>query len=656
MAINNMQQVVVPQKPKVIANERIFVYMPDASKDSKGIATYDERDFNVSNGKVSLKWPIKTLIEDLADPVNRPSLTKVLPDEFIKTNTIVKLINPYTLDEYESTTAEIKLNREHRDPFLKPDLVMLDDNDFIRLETLIDDKVYYKYKMKVNNPLEQPSLIRLNPAEFKVVDGKTSIEWPKANYNSYGVVKIGTNSKLKLDEDHNLVVTGFENVENRLFSSRRYDEFGPEMKNYFESRFSAIDTSIGSLKSFLGIYNTITEAENLYSPNSTLIGSSVYILETDSYWTVRDNNGWEWFDTEIQYLQDINHVDTTKYIHNWKNSLTEFIQDTDSNEIYWAGTKAEFEQLDIDNLPNNVLLVIEDEETVVSEFYVTESRMKQAGFDVASNNILVTTENFDSSILGKSVTLVPEGNTMKLRPLIYSPNKIMISDEFGVLSTADINIDNIIKKNTSLANNKLVVGDIGDSIKSFETGIIPNLPLTSDGIGGVKVHIMTPNRLVKTGSNGELLSSTFIDTNIIKSGNSANEVLLSPNQLLLSGLDNTITTWDGTVYEGAIIVSDGLGKIKARQHNAPNRLFVTGNNGQLTEIGSGDPGQLLASGGASNLPGWVDPPEQSNITLQAVRTTNPTLNEALSYTGGLMAVVLDSEPSELRDNCIYYIG
>lgn len=570
MSTDNMiQQVVVPQKPKVIAEERIFVYIPTASKNSKGIASYKEQDFNITNSEVSLKWPIKMLVEDLADPISKPSLTKVLPDEFVKTEKIVTLTNPYTLESYNSHSAEIKLNRDRRDPLIRPDLIMIDTNDFNRsIEINSTGETYYKYKLKVNDPFEQPSLVKLSSIDFKSNDEVIIVDWSK--------LKLGINSKLKFDDSGGLIVTGFKDIENRI---------------------SAIRTNIDSLKSFLGIYNNIEDVNRLHPPEEILLGSTVFITSTNSYWMVSyDNNIWAWYNTTIDYIQDISHVETTQYIHNWRDSPKEFIKTIDSNEAYWAGSKEDFGELDIDDLPLNSLIIVEDNENILPEFYITERQLELAGLDITSNDLIVSIDNV-TNINNKPITIVTNGLTRKVEPLTYLPNKIIVSDDSGVLEASTIDILDLTE----------IMSDL--SVISFD-------------------KLVTIN----------------------------NEQLI-PNRLLVSNLNNTITNWEGSVYSDAMIVTgDTLGTIKVKQHNNTNRLFVTGENGTLVELSAGETGQILMSGGKVNLPGWIDLPTMNKATLQAVRFTNPTALEANEYEGGLIAVILDSEPNELRNNCIYYIG
>lgn len=54
--INIVERKIVPSKPKVIATEQIEIYVPIATFEYAGIASYNSDDFNIVNDKVSLKY------------------------------------------------------------------------------------------------------------------------------------------------------------------------------------------------------------------------------------------------------------------------------------------------------------------------------------------------------------------------------------------------------------------------------------------------------------------------------------------------------------------------------------------------------------------------------------------------------------------------
>lgn len=208
MAENIKLEQITPIKPKVLDRERVYVYVPIATTNSAGIAQFNAEDFAVVSGKVSLNWSMKDVVE-LADPLARPSLTKVIDDEFVHTgNTVTITHNGKT---YSSNTSEIKFNRANRDAFARPDFVMLDNsnNDFV----VTTENDYNKYRLARNNPLVQPSLVKADNRDFDYTNETVIVKWPVASNpqsltgrtNGYGLMKIADASAgyLKYDDNGN---------------------------------------------------------------------------------------------------------------------------------------------------------------------------------------------------------------------------------------------------------------------------------------------------------------------------------------------------------------------------------------------------------------------------------------------------------------------
>ena len=189
--------------------------MPTTTGDQKGMASFNPKDFSAPNGRVSLRWPLDMLVQDLADPTSRPSMTKVLPDEFRSTLVNTKITNPVTGIEYTSPKAEIKLNRENRNAQIRPDLVMLSD-DFEPISTMgPNNESYNMYRIKRQNPLTTPTIAQLHSLDFNYTESLVEVNWPLAHnpvpgnkVNDYGLVKIGPyqSSNLKFDNQSRLQV------------------------------------------------------------------------------------------------------------------------------------------------------------------------------------------------------------------------------------------------------------------------------------------------------------------------------------------------------------------------------------------------------------------------------------------------------------------
>ena len=86
MAGNILQESLTPIKPKVLADERIFVYVPTASTSDKGIASFDATHFKINNGAVTMK---------VNNPFEIASLIKLSALEFEQEDETVKIKWPY---------------------------------------------------------------------------------------------------------------------------------------------------------------------------------------------------------------------------------------------------------------------------------------------------------------------------------------------------------------------------------------------------------------------------------------------------------------------------------------------------------------------------------------------------------------------------------
>lgn len=84
---NEIEDVVIPDSPKVIEGQAKQIYVPIAAYDQKGIAQFDSTYFEVVNGKVFFK---KSLIEGKADLVDGKIPTEQLPEATGETSGIVK--------------------------------------------------------------------------------------------------------------------------------------------------------------------------------------------------------------------------------------------------------------------------------------------------------------------------------------------------------------------------------------------------------------------------------------------------------------------------------------------------------------------------------------------------------------------------------------
>ena len=134
------QKSITPDKPRVLAEEQIYVYVPMATSTNAGIASYNRDQFDIIGSEVSLKWPAESFVQG---PIETPSIVKVLDNEFEYTGNLVDLISGNS--KISSDKLEVQLKRILRDAYERPELVMLDPNYFVRTIVEKDGKQYYKY-------------------------------------------------------------------------------------------------------------------------------------------------------------------------------------------------------------------------------------------------------------------------------------------------------------------------------------------------------------------------------------------------------------------------------------------------------------------------------------------------------------------------------
>lgn len=134
------QKSITPDKPRVLAEEQIYVYVPMATSTNAGIASYNRDQFDIIGSEVSLKWPAESFTQG---PIETPSVIKVLDNEFEYTGNLIDLISGNS--KISSDKLEVQLKRILRDAYERPELVMLDPNYFVRTIVEKDGKQYYKY-------------------------------------------------------------------------------------------------------------------------------------------------------------------------------------------------------------------------------------------------------------------------------------------------------------------------------------------------------------------------------------------------------------------------------------------------------------------------------------------------------------------------------
>lgn len=179
---NIFQQVIKPVTPKVLAQERIYVHVPQASVTNKGIATYDATQFQVNGGVVKIRQN---------DPMAIPTIIQIDKDDFVYENGVVEINWSYAHDKSGSARTNgyglIKIadNSENYLKYTDDGLLALDtdkldtkyisaanlnnkldasyktDNSVIKLSYETDDNKYGSFNMLVADNEEDSNAIAL---------------------------------------------------------------------------------------------------------------------------------------------------------------------------------------------------------------------------------------------------------------------------------------------------------------------------------------------------------------------------------------------------------------------------------------------------------------------------------------------------------------
>jgi hypothetical protein len=127
MEKNIIESIVIPETPKVLPNEKLHVYIPIATVDAKGIASYNEEDFDVIDGKVFLKvLPAGTTVT-----VNGQAV-KIFDADTVMTETEAdEKYLPKPKEEYSSyRNVVMKLYQKNRDTGETDTLTVLTNGTF----------------------------------------------------------------------------------------------------------------------------------------------------------------------------------------------------------------------------------------------------------------------------------------------------------------------------------------------------------------------------------------------------------------------------------------------------------------------------------------------------------------------------------------------
>ena len=262
------QKAITPDMPRVLAEEQIYVYVPTATSTNAGIASYKREDFKVANGEVSLRWPISSLNQG---PLNTSSLIKVQDSEFEYSGNVINLNNGN--DTVVSTTSEIKLRRDLRDAYQRPDFVMLDENYFPRTIVEKDGKQYYKYNTSAIHYIIQQLTEEQKTQARQNIDASSVQVVSKIN-NKVDEIEVAINKRVdEILSSQVLTVNG--KIGHVVLKNSDIEND----TNYSTVEF--VNSSIATnTATFRGTYNSLSELEAYAGKKD--INDYAFVIEVDS--------------------------------------------------------------------------------------------------------------------------------------------------------------------------------------------------------------------------------------------------------------------------------------------------------------------------------------------------------------------------------------
>lgn len=624
--MNNIFETKTPVKPKVLAQERLYVYVPTATTTTKGIASYDSKDFNLASGIVRLKRN---------NPFETEALVKLNNKDFTNDNGTIRLSWPIAgqASSEAGNTNGYGLIKIKPDGYLKFDNGLL-DADYTKFKTDLEENIKPIYGGKENGFNEYDEYVDGYGIARKDDSGNILLNLTKEAiglnkvenkaFNEYVYDDLSNNVKTTIDNKLNLKLD--KTTWNTLFNDWRQKNeqitTPHSWLEYLDAQQESIRDSLGTASLFLGFFETVDQLIAAHPADARYEKSTAYIVETKTYWAVRDIDGvYQWYDTFIddtnfydrmetdvnalrsdglvpsvgssgKWVQsdhvhpgddrklnknvlqamtlnitstdvtgddfvvkfwnknnsgayaenpitdltvNIPYVNSAKYLHNWAGSINNFVNP--ENEMYWAGNADEFQDLDIDALPNGALIIVNDGENAEAGSYVTKSQLLYQGIDISGlstdrfavvdknenlDGLMITGEKTANKIMLKGkkfahpiyagydpmVVVTPQANGNTISEKYFEPDKLIRISDYGTPIETTYSANNVLRTSDSsnkvLAAGRLLVSGSNNTVQEFLTDTVENKLIATDGNNSIKVINLEVNKLMMTGLNGEL--------------------------------------------------------------------------------------------------------------------------------------------------------
>lgn len=293
---NIFQETITPDKPKVLDGERVYVYVPRATLDTPGIASYDKDDFVLNNGKVHLLKDIdeeiakhnidpdahKNLFESKVDKVTEHPGGGILPatkGEILSNGMLV--IKSSTTNLEENISKELTVS-----PYGISIVTNNIDSDEIATKSQVDKKVNIETIRDVGYNLMPGGRFNGTVTNTFNTEGIMSIE-SKAEGTNNDTIRLvfdATRSKLTYSKTNDISYNGEvatqpyvdnKSVADRLYVDTKITEVKKAVPYAFDTLMNFIDWLAGSY---------IREDDAV--PSDLNIGDDILIVEegVPDYW------------------------------------------------------------------------------------------------------------------------------------------------------------------------------------------------------------------------------------------------------------------------------------------------------------------------------------------------------------------------------------
>lgn len=186
---NVIEVIVVPEVPKVIPNEEIYVYVPVATNTSKGIASFDNKFFNLVEGVVSLS---NDFVNSKQDTLTSDDVLGIINGQVFKFGQDITI---ETLDYVTSTELNERVSSE---------ISKLINSAPETLDTLGEIAIALENNEEVIKVLNDAISNKVNKNDFDAVDDKVTVLVNDIAENS--------NSILALDESVGEIETAIDEI------------------------------------------------------------------------------------------------------------------------------------------------------------------------------------------------------------------------------------------------------------------------------------------------------------------------------------------------------------------------------------------------------------------------------------------------------------